>query len=268
MTSEPTTLSSETEPVVLLEKSDRVATITINREERRNALSNRVIHDLRQAVGECRDDQGVRVVVLRGAGDRAFCAGGDLSEMSEREDYFGAHVGRSQLAELFEDLWALGKPTIARVAGYAVAGGFGLALACDFIVASDTSVFRVPEVDSGLWGFMITVPMLRSMPPKLALELMLTARKMDAQEAERRGIVHTLTSLEDLDARVAELSGVLAAKPPHAVREGRDAFYSVVDADAGAALAALRPMLTVLVNGPEAAEGLAAFNEKRSPSWR
>lgn len=255
-------------PLVLLEKQNRVATVTINREDRRNALSNLVIHELRAALAVCREDDDVRVVVLRGAGDRAFCAGGDLSEMADRQDYFGAHVGRSRLAELFEDLWALGKPTVARVAGHAVAGGFGLALACDFVIASDTASFRVPEVDSGLWGFMITVPLLRSMAPKLALELMLTARVMDAAEARAHGIVHSVVPVADLDARVAELTAVLASKPPHAVREGRDAFYAVLDADASAALAALRPRLTVLVNGPEAAEGLAAFKEKRPPAWR
>ena len=263
----PGPMASETS-LVLVEKADRIAVVTLNREERRNALSNQLIRALRDAIEDCRRDDNVLAVVLRGAGDRAFCAGGDLAEMSERVDYFGAHAGRGQLSELFEDLWSLGKPTIARVAGHAVAGGFGLALACDFVIAADTAVFQVPEVDSGLWGFMITIPMLRSMPPKLALELMLTARPMGASEALARGIVHAVTALDDLDGKVAELAGSLAAKPPHAIREGRTAFYAVLDADARSAFAMLRPMLTVLVNGPEAAEGLAAFKEKRAPAWR
>jgi enoyl-CoA hydratase/carnithine racemase len=261
-------MSSDPGPPVTLDRAGHVATVTINREDRRNALSNAVIAGLRDAVATCRRADDVRVVVLRGAGDRAFCAGGDLSEMADRADYFGAHGGRGQLAELFDDLWRLGKPTIARVAGHAVAGGFGLALACDFVIAADTAKFRVPEVDSGLWGFMITVPMLRSMPPKLALDLMLTARPLGPDEALRRGVLHSVVPLAELDGHVLRLATDLAAKPPHAVREGRTAFYDVLDADARTALAALRPLLTVLVNGPEAAEGLAAFAERRQPAWR
>ena len=116
------------------------------------------------------------------------------------------HEGRGQLADLFRDLYALGKPTIARVQGYALAGGFGLALACDLVIAADDAVFGTPEIGLGLWPHMITVPMLRAMPPKRALELMLTGRRVDAAEADRIGFVTRVVPVDQLDAAVDELA--------------------------------------------------------------
>jgi enoyl-CoA hydratase/carnithine racemase len=158
-----------------------VARLTIDREARRNALSDRVVAELRAALAAAREDRAVRVVVLTGAGERAFCAGADLEGMGGTEGgALAAHRARGEVAALFEDLWSLGKPTIARVRGYALAGGFGLALACDFVVAADDAQFGTPEIDVGLWPFMITVPLVRSMAPKRALELMLTGRRWGA----------------------------------------------------------------------------------------
>ena len=130
------------------------------------------------------------MVVLTGAGDEAFCSGADLGSMGQgtatggstsdpaakTPDFLEQHQARGELARLFEQLWGLGKPTIARVQGWAMAGGFGLALACDMVVCSEKARFGAPEVNVGLWPFMITVPLVRSMPPKKALELMLTGR--------------------------------------------------------------------------------------------
>src|SRR5204862_2557740 len=157
-------------------------------------------------IAEARADADVRVVVLTGAGDKAFCAGADLTGMRSDANYVEVHDARGELARLFDDLWALGKPTIARVRGYALAGGFGLALACDFVVASDDAQFGTPEIDVGLWPYMITVPLMRSMPPKKALELMLTGRRVAADEAERIGFVNRVVPVADLDASVADLA--------------------------------------------------------------
>ena len=191
---------------LLYEVDGPVATLTINRAERRNALSWTVIRELRHALGEAKADDGVRVVVLTGAGDKAFCAGADLTGMSEGAGPAELHDGRGQLAELFRDLWSLGKPVIARVRGYALAGGFGLALACDLVVAADDAEFGTPEIAVGLWPYMVTVPMLRSMPPKKALELMMTGRRVDAAEGERIGFVTRAVPADELDGAVAELS--------------------------------------------------------------
>ncbi|HVF31788.1 MAG TPA: enoyl-CoA hydratase-related protein [Acidimicrobiales bacterium] len=255
-----------------------VATLTINRPERRNALSWPLIASLREQLATLRDDPDVRVVVLAGAGEKAFCAGADLGGMaaSPSDGTAGGaapgalelHEGRGGLAELFLDLWSLGKPTIARVRGFALAGGMGLALACDFVVAAEDAQFGTPEIDVGLWPFMITVPLVRSMPPKKVLELMLTGRRVGAEEAERIGFVNRVVPVEALDAAVAELAGTLAAKSPSIVKLGRDSFYAVWDRAAADALAYLHPMLTVTTLTEDAREGLAAFAEKRSPVWR
>jgi enoyl-CoA hydratase/carnithine racemase len=245
-----------------------VATVTINRPERRNALSWAVIAELREVLASLRDDPEVRVVVLTGAGEKAFCAGADLGGMADDTPFLELHEGRGGLAELFLDLWALGKPTIARVRGFALAGGMGLALACDFVVAADDAQFGTPEIDVGLWPFMITVPLVRSMPPKKVLELMLTGRRVGAEEAERIGFVNRVVPVDGLDAAVDELASALAAKSPAIVKLGRDSFYEVWDRAAADALAYLHPMLTVTTLTEDAQEGIAAFAEKRPPRWK
>lgn len=253
---------------LLYDVAGPVATLTINRPERRNALSWVVVGALRAAVARAKDDPAVRVVVLTGAGDRAFCAGADLSGMADGAGWTELHDGRGELALLFRDLWELGKPVIARVRGYALAGGFGLALACDLVVAAEDAVFGTPEIDVGLWPYMVTVPMLRSMPPKRALELMMTGRRVDAAEAERIGFVNRVVPVDALDEAVAELAAALAAKSPATMRLGRDSFYAVIDQPAADALRLLHPMLTVTTATEDAAEGIAAFAEKRPPVWK
>ena len=252
---------------VLYGVADGVATVTINRPDRRNAVTPATIAELRDRVAQAGRDETVRVLVVTGAGDKAFCAGFDLATMAAGTGVLARHDDRGEVAALFSQLWSLGKPTIARVRGYCLAGGFGLALACDLVVAADDAVFGTPEVDIGLWPFQITVPMIRSMPPKRALELMLTGRRVDAAEAQRIGFVTRVTSVGSLDAEVAELAATLAAKPPGAVRLGRDSFYRVWDQSAQDALAHLHAMLTVLASTDDAAEGIAAFTEKRPPRW-
>jgi enoyl-CoA hydratase/carnithine racemase len=276
---------------VLYDVEGGIARITINRPERRNAMSYGVMQGLREAMARARDDDAVRAVVLTGAGDKAFCAGADLggggdaakplggardgAAESTRERGIGdtdsaaaSHDGRGLLADLFRDMWSLGKPVIARVRGYALAGGFGLACACDFVVAADDAQFGTPEINVGLWPYMITVPLLRSMPPKKVLELMATGRRVDAAEAERIGFVTRVVPTDELDAAVDELASSLASKSPVVMRWGRDAFYRALEMDADSALAYLQSMLTVTSLTEDSKEGVAAFAEKREPQWR
>ncbi len=243
-----------------------VARITVNRPARRNALSWDVIARLREVVAEAKADDDVRVVVLTGAGDKAFCAGADLGGMAGAA-LLELHEARGGLAALFLDFYALGKPTIARVRGFALAGGFGLALACDFVIAADDAQFGTPEIDVGLWPFMITVPLMRSMPPKKVLELMLTGRRVGAEEADRIGFVNRVVPVAELDDAVDELAVALASKSPAIVKLGRDSFYEVWDRAAADALAHLHPLLTLTTLTDDAQEGLAAFAEKRPPEW-
>jgi enoyl-CoA hydratase/carnithine racemase len=250
------------------EVTGAVARLTIDREDRRNALSWALVRELRAAVAAAKDDDRVRVVVLTGAGTTAFCAGADLEGMAGEAAFTDLHDGRGELAELFRDLYALGKPTIARVQGFALAGGFGLALSCDLVVAADDAVFGTPEITLGLWPHMITVPLLRAMPPKRVLELMLTGRRVDATEADRLGFVTRVVPAADLDAAVDELAAELASRSPLTLRQGRDSFYAVWDERVDASLRLLHPLLTITASTEDAAEGIAAFLEKRAPEWR
>lgn len=248
--------------------ADHVATLTIDRPEKRNSLSWTVMTSLRHAFAAAKADLDVRAVVLTGAGDRAFCAGADLSGMAGDAGYAALHDARGELARLFREMWALGKPIVARVRGYALAGGFGLACACDLVLCSDDAQFGTPEIDVGLWPHMITVPLTRSMPPKRALELMMTGRRVSADEAERIGFVHRVVPVDELDAAVHELTATLASKSPAVMKLGRDSFYAVWDQAADDALALLHPLLTVTASTEDAAEGITAFVEKRQPQWR
>lgn len=254
-------------PDVRYEVTGHVARLTIDRPEKRNSLSWTVMTELRQAFAAAKADDSVRVVVLTGEGEKAFCAGADLSGMAEGAGYAQLHDGRGELARLFREMWELGKPIIARVRGYALAGGFGLALACDLVVCSDDAQFGTPEINVGLWPHMITVPLTRSMPPKRALELMMTGRRVKADEADRIGFVHRVVPVDGLDAAVDELAGVLAAKSPSIMKLGRDSFYGAWDLAADEALRLLHPMLSVTASTEDAAEGIAAFVEKRDPTW-
>jgi enoyl-CoA hydratase/carnithine racemase len=253
---------------VMFENDAGVARVTINRPERRNAMSFEVMQGLRDAFARARADDDVRVVVLTGAGDKAFCAGADLGSGGIADSAASAHDGRGLLADLFRDMWQLGKPVIARVQGYALAGGFGLACACDLIVASDDSVFGTPEINVGLWPYMITVPLLRSMPPKTVLDLMMTGRRLSAEEGARIGFVQRVVPVSELDATVDALATELAAKSPIIMRWGRDSFYRVLEMDADAALSYLQGMLTITSQTEDSAEGVAAFAEKRAPQWK
>jgi len=278
---------------VLLERGGAVARLTINRPERRNALNASVLSGLRSALEEVKRDDAARVVVVTGAGDKAFSAGADLvgphspaagtpgagpshggtagagTEAAGEGSLTAAdlHDARGELAGLLLDLWHLGKPSMARVRGYALAGGMGLALACDLVVAAEDAVFGTPEVDIGIWPYMVTVSLLHSMTPRRALELMLTGRRVGAAEAERLGFVNSVVPVDELDEAVDELAGVLAAKPPRALAAGRDSFYRVLHLADGDALAYLHPLLTIATQTAEAAEGRSAFAERRPPSW-
>ena len=218
---------------VLFDVDGHVARVTINRPERRNALSFAVMQGLRDSIRRVAENDDLRVVVLTGAGDKAFCAGADLGGggIADNAGAAGAHRGRGILADLFRDMWGLGKPIIARVRGYALAGGFGLACACDMIVASDDSQFGTPEINVGLWPYMITVPLLRSMPPKTVLDLMMTGRRVSAEEGQRIGFVQRVVPTGELDATVDALAADLAAKSPLIMNWGRTSFYRALEMD-------------------------------------
>jgi enoyl-CoA hydratase/carnithine racemase len=243
------------------------ATITIDDPERRNPLSNAALAKIAALVRRAAADPAVRVIVITGAGDQAFSAGGDLAS-GFVDGALADHEARGALADLLRTLRSCGKPTVARVNGHALAGGFGLAAACDVVVAVDDATFGAPEVKVGLWPMMITAVLQRVMPHKAALELMMSGRRISAEEAMRLGAVSRVVPRPELDAAVDLVVSGLAAGSPLVLRLGRDAFYAVEDLAFDAALDRLQAGLTAVAATEDAAEGVAAFLEKRHPNWR
>ncbi len=243
------------------------ATLVIDDPDRPNPLSTDVMAGLRDGVERAGADDSVRVVVITGAGDRAFSAGGDLSG-GFVDSPIALHDARGALADLFRALRRGGKPTVARVNGHALGGGFGVAAACDVVIAAEHAKLGTPEVNVGLWPMMITAVLQRVMPSRAALEMMMTGRLLTAAEALSLGVVSRVVPGPELDAAIDETVAALAAKSPATLKLGRDAFYAVADMDFDAALEHLQNGLTAVALTEDAAEGIAAFLDKRQPEWR
>jgi enoyl-CoA hydratase/carnithine racemase len=241
--------------------------LTIDDPERRNPMSLETMAALSAAVSTAAADDEIRIIVITGAGDRAFSAGGDLSGRFV-DAPLADHDARGELANLIRGLRRCGKPVIARVNGHAIAGGFGLAAACDIVIAVEEATFGTPELNVGLWPMMISAVLQRLIPQRVALDLMLTGRRISAEEARRIGIVSQVVAADDLDAAVDATVDRLLAVSPAALTLGKDAFYAVEDLPLDAALDHLHTGLTAVAATEDAAEGVGAFVEKRSPEWR
>jgi enoyl-CoA hydratase len=253
---------------VLYETTPPVARITIDRPEKRNALNITVMTELRDAFALARADKAIRVVVLTGAGDKAFSAGGDLGGFTAEQSKVEQHLLRGTLADLFEDMTRLGKPVIARVNGHALAGGFGLMCACDLVVAADTAEFGMPEINTGLWPFIITAVVRHAMPERKALELMMTGERIDGTEASRWGIVNQVAPASELDKAVDTLCETLASKSPLIMKLGKDSFYASRDMGFREAMDYLHGQLGIALDSEDVIEGVTAFMQKRPPEWR
>ncbi len=245
-----------------------VATITIDRAEKRNALNVVVMKELRRAFAGAKTDAGCHVVVLTGAGDKAFCAGGDLGGFTDQQSRVEQHHLRGELAALFREMTRLGKPVVARVNGHALAGGFGLMCACDLVVAADTAEFGMPEIRMGLWPFIITATVTRRISRGHALDLMMTGRRISAGEALALGAVNRVVAPQDLDAATDTLARELAARSPLIMALGKDSFYAAQDMGFGEALDYLHGQLNVCLQSEDAIEGVMAWMQKRQPEWR
>lgn len=258
---------SRPEAAVRVSTQASVVTITIHRPDRRNAIDAEVVRGISAGLTRSDNDPGVKVVVLTGAGDRAFCAGGDLGGMSEG-GAVSQHFERSELGALFSQMRRSRLPLVARVNGHALAGGFGLMLACDLVVASSAAEMGTPEVDLGLWPFMITSLIQRDIPRKVALDLMLTGRRIRAEEGARWGFVNRVASPEELDAVTAELAAQLVSKSPLILSLGKSSFYRAEDMGFEDAVEYLAGMLTVSLRSEDTIEGVSAFLQKRAPEWK
>lgn len=242
------------------------ATLTIDEPERRNPMSVETMSRLAEGTERAMADDSVRVLVVTGAGDKAFSAGGDLSS-GFVDDPVGLHRHRGVLADLFRAMRRGGKPTIGRINGHALAGGFGLAVACDIGVCVEDAKLGAPEINVGLWPMMISAILASAMPRKAALELMMTGRIISPQEALEVGAISRVVPRHLLDSTVDEIVDLLASKSPVALSIGKRSFYSVSDPGFDAALDRLQGGLTAISLTEDSREGVVAFVEKREPRW-
>ena len=242
-----------------------VLRLHLDREAKRNALSHEA---LRAMLGALRAPGQARVVLLTSAGDRVFCAGADLVQMAPDATGLEVHEGRGLLREVVLAMRACPVPVVASVQGLCLAGGVGLVLGCDLVLASDAAAFGLPEVDLGLWPFMVSALLARHVSPKRAMELMLSGRRVPAAEALEMGLLSRVVPADELPTATSELVAALAAKPPVAVRLGKAAFTAATETTLPAALEAMQAQLSLLNTTEDAAEGVAAFLARRSPHWK
>jgi enoyl-CoA hydratase/carnithine racemase len=252
---------------VLYSVTGHVATITMNRPHRRNALSGRLVNELIVAFETAGADATVGAVILQGAGG-AFCSGGDLSQMSGgAADDMGDVPLRGGFVELNLAFTTLGKPVIAKIHRYAYGGGLGLVAASHFAIAEDTAKFGTPEIDRGVFPMMIMAWIFRNVPRRKGLEMILTGDRITAAEAAEYGLINRAVPAEDLDTEAQALAEKLASKPPAIVRLGLEAYHRQDDLTAAEALPYLSDMLMKCFGTDDAHEGMSAFLEKREPVW-
>ena len=248
--------------------NEGVLNLVIDREEKRNSLSRDVLQGLLDGVTRSATDNNVNGVLISSAGDRVFSAGADLSVMANDATGLEQHEGRGLLKDLVVAIRECPKPVVARVQGLCLAGGIGLAAGCDVVLASDKAQFGMPEVERGLWPFMVSALLTRHMSPKHAMDYMLTGERFDAATAWQLGLVSRVFPSESFDEDVRTYVAKLAAAAPVAVRLGKGAWTAAVEtAPLPAALEAMQAQLSLITTTKDVAEGIAAFFEKRPPHW-
>jgi len=244
-----------------------VATITLDDPETRNALGEETLGELIEAFEASRGDDAVRCVVLTSSHERVFSAGGNLEGFAADVPLVHKHFATERFPRLFRLIGELGKPTICAAGGHVLAGSLGIALACDLIVAKDSAGFGTPEIDVGVFPFMVMALIYRNVPRKKANEMLLLGERMTAVEALEAGIVNRVVSAEEFDAAVGEWAEKLAAKSPLMMRLGKDAMFRSQDMPFLDALEYLHHNLTLALSTEDVVEGVHAFFEKREPQW-
>jgi enoyl-CoA hydratase/carnithine racemase len=236
-----------------------VATIALDDPDTRNALSDALLGELLAAFAAARDDASVRCVVLASTHATVFSSGGDLANF--------ANADTTLFPQLFELIAQLGKPVICAASGHVLAGALGLALACDLVIASERATFGTPELNVGLFPFMVSALLARHVGRKVCSELLLLGERIDAHEARRVGIVNRVVAPDELDAAVDAWAQRLASFSPVVMALGKDALAQTRDMPLGDALELLRSRLVTTLATDDAREGVAAFLERREPRW-
>ncbi len=245
-----------------------VATIALDQPDTRNALSDELLDELIAALRQVRDDDAVRCVVLTSTHDRVFSAGANLGGFAADVPLVHKHFGTERFPKLFRLLGELGKPSLCAANGHVLAGSLGIALACDLIIAKQGARFGTPEINVGVFPFMIMALIYRNVGRKKTNELLLLGEQISAEEAERIGIVNRVVAPEEFDGAVREWAGKLAAKSPVMMRLGKNAMFRQQDMAFADAIEFLRSLLTVAFSTEDIQEGVAAFFEKREPEWK
>jgi enoyl-CoA hydratase/carnithine racemase len=255
-----------TSSAVLVREDGPAARVTLNRPEKRNALSLELMQDLIDTLRHVSASPGVRVVVLEAAGP-AFSAGHDLSEMIGRDVPFFQRLF-DVCTELMETIHRLPQPVIAKVQGIATAAGCQLVAACDLAVAADSARFATPGVKIGLFCSTPMVPLSRAIGRKRALEMLLTGRPVDAATAMEWGLVNRVVPADALEAEVASLVEDVARSSPFTVGLGKETFYAQVELDERRAYDLTKAVMAMNAGADDAQEGMCAFLEKRPPEWK
>jgi enoyl-CoA hydratase/carnithine racemase len=255
-------------PAVRTERRDRAFWITIDRPERRNAFNDAVAEQIAAGLRAAQADSGIRAIVLTGAGDKAFCAGGDLQAGSNDSPFEvdPAHP-KNPVLELFKTFEQCGLPTIARVNGHALAGGMGLMCACDLAIAADSATLGVPETGVGLFPMMILPYLMRTMSRRKLFEWCLTGDRFSAREGLEVGLLNEVVPASDLDAAIEAMLARLAGKSPTAMRLGKMGLRAVEDMTLAQAFEYAQLMLPNMARTGDAKEGFRAFREKRPPRF-
>jgi enoyl-CoA hydratase len=253
---------------LLYDVSDGVATVTLNRPEQRNALSGQMLGELVDALLRVREDEDARALVLTGAGDKVFCAGADLGGFAADAPLVEKHFGSDRFLDFFRLMPRLGKPSLCAANGHVLAGGLGLALSCDLVIAKEGATFGTPEINVGAFPYMIMSIIYRNVPRKRVNEMILLGERMSAEEAVRYGLANKVVPAGEFDAAVAEWAGKLASKSPVLMRLGHDAMYRQQDMSIDDALEYLRSQLSLTFTTEDIQEGVQAFFEKREPEWK
>jgi enoyl-CoA hydratase len=247
--------------------ADKIATIALDEPATRNALSDDLLDGLIEAFELARDDDGVRCVVLTSTHEKVFSSGGNLAGFAADVPLVHKYWATDRFPQLFRLIGELGKPTLCAANGHVLAGALGLALACDLIIARDGVRFGTPEINVGVFPFIIMALIYRNVPRKKATELLLLGEQISAAEAERIGIVNRVVAPEEFDAAVADWAGKLAAKSPVLMRLGKDALFRQQDMAFADALEFLHTQLNIAFSTEDIQEGVKAFFEKRDPVW-
>ncbi len=253
---------------VAYEVADGVATVTLNDPEKRNMLSAQMLSDLVAAMQQAKADEEVRAVVLTGAGERVFCAGADLGGFAAEASLVDKHFASDLFLEFFRLMPRLGKPSLCAVNGHCLAGGMGLMLSCDLVIAKQGASFGTPEINVGAFPYMIMAIIFRNVPRKKVNEMMLLGERLSAEQAVEYGLANKVVAAEELDAAVAAWADKLAAKSPLLMRLGHDAIYRQQDMALDDALEYLRSQLSLTFSTEDIVEGVTAFFEKREPQWK